>query len=296
MRQCLVCGTDLDPEWTQCESCETPVPDPTRPVMATLPQSGPLATSRSALWAAALVVMGFCIPFAPLVAIPVGLSAVREIDESEGRLAGRGLAKVGVIGGGLFGGLQLLFMLAALVPLLFGGPDLLVGITGGGEELGLGALKKLYKAESMARFSVAVDADGDGLGEFCEMEKLVAGHMPYLRKDLGDGNVGGYWLLIVLPEGTDQREQEWWGIAQPQFARKGWRTFVVNSRGVIHARNTEGAEPDLNALDEWDAIDMVMSRYDEEVLAAQAAATQMQMQQRQRQQQMRAYEEQAYQY
>lgn len=289
MRQCLVCGTDLDPEWSECESCKTPVPDPTRPIMATLPQTGPSDTSRLALWSGALLALGFCIPFAPLAAIPVGLSAGREIEESGGRLGGRGLAKAGVIGGAVFGGLQLLALLAMLGTLVFGGPNLFVAITGGGEDMGLGALKQLYKAESMARFSVAVDADGDGLGEFCEMPHLIEGKMPFLRKDLGDGNVGGYWLLVVLPEGPDRREKQWWGIAQPQFASKGWRTFVVDSTGVIHAQDTQGAEPDLNTLDTWPAVDMVMSRYDDEVLAAQAEVERMQMQQRQRQAEVERY-------
>ncbi len=273
---CLVCGAELEPDARKCDSCGTPVPDYAKPMMETVTMEGHTGTSRLALWSAALVGLGFCIPLAPFAGIPVGVFAMRQIEDSEDRLGGRGIAMFGMFGGGLFGALQLFLILAILAPAMFGGVSLLAGLAGSGEDVGMQAIKRLYEAEAIARFSVAVDADEDGLGEFCSMARLGEGTMPYLRKDFADGSIGGYWLQVVLPQGTDARELDWWGIAQPQSARRGWRTIVVDSRGVIRVKNTEGAPPNLADLGSWDAVDMVMSRYDVDAQAAQAEIARMQ--------------------
>ena len=263
--QCASCGTELDPEWTECGECQTPVPSARQSTLTELPVSEGIAeTSPTAAVAAVLAVLGLCIPLVPFIAVFLGMSAMRQIEESAGRKGGQLLAQTGIYFGGVMALIQTLV-------LLFGGQSVMVAMTGGGEDMGLGALKKLYHAEAMARFSVAVDADKDGLGEFMELAKLGEGSLPFLRSDLADGSVGGYQLLVVLPQGADFREKDWWGIAQPQLKSKGWRTFVVDSSGVIRARDTQGAEVDLNSIESWVEIDMVMSQYDDDVQAAHAA-------------------------
>ena len=287
---CLVCAAELKPEDVACSSCGTPAPNYAKPMMESVVMEGTTGTSRLALWAIGLVGLGFCIPFAPFAAVPVGMAAMREIEDSGNHLAGRGMATVGMIAGGLFGALQLFLVLAIVAPAMFGGVSLLAGMAGSGEDVGMGAIKQLYEAEAIARFSTTVDEDGDGLGEFTSIARLGEGPMPYLRKDFADGSVGGYWLQVVLPEGTDNRELDWWGIAQPQSARRGWRTFVVDARGVIHAKDTQGAQPDLSDLESWEAVDMVMSRYDVDAQAAQAEIAQRQFEQTHRQAQFEGYE------
>lgn len=289
MKHCLVCGVELEPDARTCPGCQTPVPDYEKPMIESVTMEGPSGTSRLALWSTALVFLGFCVPLTPFAAIPVGMSAMREIDDSGSRLGGRGMAIFGMIAGGLFGALQIFLLIAMIVPAMFGGVSLLAGLAGGGEDVGIQAVKKLYEAQAMARFSAVVDEDADGLGEFMAIEKLGEGSMPYLRKDFADGSVGGYWLQVVLPTGPDNRERDWWGIAQPQSAKRGWRTFVVNADGVIHAKDIAGAQPDLTDLDSWEAIDMVVSRYDIDVQAAQADIARRQYQQQHRQAEAEGY-------
>lgn len=274
---CLACGLELESEWTKCEGCGTPVPDYEHRVIERVYEAAPSETSKLALWSAALVVLGLCVPFAPLAAVALGFMAVREINDSDDRLGGRGLATFGLVAGGIFGFAHVLFLIPTLISLLLGnGPGLMALAGGGGEQAGIAGLKKIYEAQSMAHFSAAFDRDEDGIGEYVDIPDLASGSLPFLRKDLAGGTAGGYWLQVVVPEDLDLAERQWWGIALPQNPRKGWRTFVVNNRGVILAKQTNGEQPDLAALDSWEPVDMAVSQFDSEAQESQWRVQEMQ--------------------
>lgn len=80
---------------------------------------GPPANSSSAVTALVLGILGvvMCGPFTAVPAIVVGRKAMREIDDAQGRLGGRGMAQAGfVLGivGSVLGALALLLLLGLL--------------------------------------------------------------------------------------------------------------------------------------------------------------------------------------
>lgn len=95
-------------------------PPPPPPSPYTSGQPAPRTSSGSAVTALVLGILGIvmCGPFTAIPAIIVGRNATREIDASQGRLDGRGMAQagfvLGIIGTVLFG-LGLLLVLGLLV-------------------------------------------------------------------------------------------------------------------------------------------------------------------------------------
>ncbi len=63
--------------------------------------STPAGTSGLAITALVLAILGLCIPLIGLVALILGIMAVGQIDRSEGRLTGRGMATAAAIIGGI---------------------------------------------------------------------------------------------------------------------------------------------------------------------------------------------------
>ena len=98
---------------------QQPPPPPPSPYAYGPPGPQP-ATSGSAVTALVLGILGLvmCGPFTAIPAIIVGRNATREIDASQGRLGGRGMAQAGyVLGiiGTVLGGLALLLFIGLLV-------------------------------------------------------------------------------------------------------------------------------------------------------------------------------------
>ena len=115
---------------------QPPHEDPTNPQQPTSPPPGqygyqygypgaPAAQESSGKAVAALVlgILGLvmCGPFTAIPAIFFGRSAAREIDASQGRLGGRGLATAGLVLGIVGAVLAVVALLAVIVIFVFGG-------------------------------------------------------------------------------------------------------------------------------------------------------------------------------
>jgi hypothetical protein len=93
-----------------------PPPPPSSPYAGGPATPGPPASSGNAVTALVLGILGgvMCGPFTAVPAIVVGRKAMREIDDAQGRLGGRGMAQAGfVLGivGTVLGALALLLFL-----------------------------------------------------------------------------------------------------------------------------------------------------------------------------------------
>lgn len=106
-----------------------------------------------------------------------------------------------------------------------------------------GKLKDLCAVQDDLRASRALDADGDGAGEYGLLQDLAGQWAEDLRGESAERS--GYLYRVYLPSGTDCREERWAAYAWPVEAGvTGNRCFVINQEGQIYQAPNAGPRYD----------------------------------------------------
>jgi len=221
------------------------------PLDSSLAQPGERHTSTSAMVGLVLAIVGFCLWPLGILAAVLGMVGLSDIRRNAGRVTGDMLAWLAII----FGGLETLATIAAGVALTLG---VFQGMKSMAGPLRASAaatmLEQIATGQRSMQAAAHIDADGDGVGEYGELADIdqFGGTQTEGIADPSASQFLGYRLHFVLPETTDEREEQWHAFLEPTAADGDLPWFYMDESSVLRLAYNVPAMPTRDEARNWE--------------------------------------------